>query len=569
MYIFFIFLLAIFGLCIYKRKNIYGFFKSHKRIGVALVTGCILGAGVILNPLDDPPGDEEEPVAYDYWYAPENSFGISETKDINWSYFQSLFNNHFYKDGRYKRYSYSNWQDGSSYVGVDKTWNGTGFWKINITLDVPVDLYEVNISFGCDLPVLQYVEREGYEVWINYSANATETYSIMFNWSDLKDIPGLTVTKHHVDNIFWISLHRNNVPSGYYVFDPIFGSDVESTSMYNMEDVQQGIWGEAVDGDGTADSISVLMTSRDGYEGDVKCALYEYVDYSSVYAGEFIASTQEVHIDSDFGQEWVQFDFSEPKPSITDNTKYYIISWAEKNVGDDVLIHRLASTPGYSIYDLAVVYNGWEDPFTEDGASSYTRRLYCTYTITPPLETFTEEIRTNGTDYFVWAGGNITANDVAGNISSFDEAGEYIAKQNGTGEWWKYDFDDGDAHANDWDVYTYDVIKTYLTDSGEISISMTETNDLEYNVTREVNLENNANYSGYTVAGNTSLLNISHNNINPAVASNYVVGWWDETNFQWWFWIEGFEFNIDKDVFRWDVVYTFVDQSSLFTMEWT
>ena len=113
----------------------------------------------IAEPLGDEPG-ENESAAYDYWYAPENSFGISETKTVNWSYFKQLFQDHFYKNARYKRYETSNWQDGTQYLTLNRTWNDSGFWKIDIILDIPIDLYAVNVSFGCDLQVLQYVERE-------------------------------------------------------------------------------------------------------------------------------------------------------------------------------------------------------------------------------------------------------------------------------------------------------------------------------------------------------------------------------------------------------------------------
>lgn len=46
----------------------------------------------IINPL----GNESDPQnstnpAYKFWYAPENSFGIQQTKSVNWSWFWKVF----------------------------------------------------------------------------------------------------------------------------------------------------------------------------------------------------------------------------------------------------------------------------------------------------------------------------------------------------------------------------------------------------------------------------------------------------------------------------------------------
>jgi len=42
-----------------------------------------------------PVGEEpSEGEAYHYWYAPENSFGTSYMKTVNWSYFWELFKDH-------------------------------------------------------------------------------------------------------------------------------------------------------------------------------------------------------------------------------------------------------------------------------------------------------------------------------------------------------------------------------------------------------------------------------------------------------------------------------------------
>ena len=247
-------------------------------------TEDISAATVKAESLGDDPGDNAS-AAYDYWYAPENSFGISETKSVNWSYFKQLFNEHFYKNARYKRYSHSEWTDGTQYLTLNKTWNDTGFWKVDIILDVPIDLYSVNISFGCDLPVLNYIERDGYEIWLNYTANETETYSVMFNWSDIAQIPNIEIYKVRQDGKFWISFKRDNVPAGHYEFDPIFGNNGVRNYDYDMENHTTAIWAQITGADGYANNISVyfVMSEVDTYTGNVTCGLYEYLDYDTYF----------------------------------------------------------------------------------------------------------------------------------------------------------------------------------------------------------------------------------------------------------------------------------------------
>ncbi len=46
--------------------------------------------GTIPESVGDDPIDNQS-AAYDYWYAPENSFGIESTKSVNWTFFKQLF----------------------------------------------------------------------------------------------------------------------------------------------------------------------------------------------------------------------------------------------------------------------------------------------------------------------------------------------------------------------------------------------------------------------------------------------------------------------------------------------
>jgi len=338
-----------------------------RKLGVFDEKTGLLGVTPIGDEINNTPA-----YIYEHFIPPENSFGIGETtfKTVNWSYFKQLFSNHFYKHATYKRYSYSDWQVGSEYVGIEKNWNDTGFWKINITLDIPVDLYEVNISFGCDLPVLDYVERDDTEIWINYTANATENYSVVFNWSDIKEIQGLSITKHHWNNIFYISLHRNNVPSGFYVFDPTFGDTSTYSSTSQLKDYIKGLYCSP-SSSGTVDSITITKTL--GWWGSVeavKCAIYDS-------DSELIAETEELegNPNGDNSQYPVTFDFSEPKPSVVADTYYIITAWA--GGGNGLMIYRNSGS-GYRYKEES--YDGSYPSSVSFSSASYTWSIYATYT---------------------------------------------------------------------------------------------------------------------------------------------------------------------------------------------
>jgi len=160
----------------------------------------------------------------------------------------------------YKRYSYSSWTDGDQYLTIERTWNDSGFWKFNLILDVPVNVYSARFTFGIDLPCLQYIERDGYEIWINYSANATEDYSVMFNWSDIASIPNIVISKGRTNDMFWFRFRRDNIPSGHYEFDPTFGSTDETPLADLGGDWVRGLVASPAS-DGTADSISMYIST--------------------------------------------------------------------------------------------------------------------------------------------------------------------------------------------------------------------------------------------------------------------------------------------------------------------
>jgi len=153
-----------------------------------------------------------------------------------------------------------------------------------------------------------------------------------------------------------------------------------------LEDRQAGSWGEAVDGSGTADYIMVHLGSDSGsYSGNVTAGLYEYVDYSSSYAGDLIAQTEVKTITvSSTSSWWERFDFTGIKPSIIHGTKYYLaVSGEDNGLGTDydITVMSLSSDPGYSVFENIVYSDTLEDPWVGEASSGYHRAIYCSYTV--------------------------------------------------------------------------------------------------------------------------------------------------------------------------------------------
>lgn len=319
--------------------------------------------------------ESNERKPYDYWFAPESSFGIDTMKFVNWSYFKQLFLNHTDWMLEYKRYSYSEWTDGLDYLTIDRSWNESGYWKFNLILDVPVDIYSARFTFGVDLPALDYVERSGTEVWINYSANATEIYSVMFNWSDIASIPGLVITKGVKDNMFWFRFRRDNIPSGHYEFDPTFGYTTGANPSSTIEDVQRATWDVTGTTGGWVTKMYAYTYQTGLYAYVIKCGLYEYIDF--YHAGELLGTTNEVTTSNG----WNTLTFATPV-YVEASTIYYLAVIGD-NGGRDTL-HVSKGTGRTGIYTSRVYSLGFLDPWFGEIEDTGARHCIYAYYIIPP-----------------------------------------------------------------------------------------------------------------------------------------------------------------------------------------
>lgn len=449
---------------------------------------------------------EVEPYIYEHEIMPENSMGPSEfiTKEVNWSYFKSFFNSHTNWVLEYKRYEWSDWTEGNEYLDIDKTWNNDGYWKINLTFFAPVDVYSARFTFACDLIVLDYVEIDETEVWMNYSANSTEIYSVYFNWSDLLSVPGLIFNKGRTDDMFWFRFRKDNIPAGTYVFDPNFGYEGECTAVVGGTNEMVGSYydnGWSPAADGQAQNITVKLYNWNAGE-EIKCGLYVYNSGDSDW--DLVAFTEERTTGG--GSGWYAFEFDTP-PAVYAANDYAIVRY----VDDDVEIYFNFGGDGgqHRIYEAAT-YPAEEDPVTWDGDSSnYRVSIFCTYSEGLPNSAPTAEInsptnQTNNEDLTpvcsVWANdtdadtltvtflSNVSGSWVVQQVNNSVTADTLVywqytlAHTAETTYWWRAYVDDATENVSSELVY-------FTTDRNDTWEEMEEINGSIYNSSNWVQLE--------------------------------------------------------------------------------
>jgi len=277
------------------------------------------------------------------------------------------------------------------------------------------------------------------------------------------------------------------------------------------------------------------------------------------------------------GAEWTWADINNLEAGIRIRN---LVTWS----GLCAQLWVVVNDPGWDIFDQynSSVGNGtyrltW-DEFNEtcttywwqvevwDGENDVMSPIYhfnTTCPITPSANITNRTIRSYGTDYFTWLGGNESAFDVQRNITGFDETEEYLAIWNQSGEWWYYY---GDGSGSNWSIHTFDVVFCYLNDSvGNLTFNMTMNNNIDYSAGRTVSLLKTGdgyNYTGYT---NSMMTNLSTLNTTLALGIGYSVSVWNRTIFDWDTWISGFGPE-EKNVFQYNVVLTKIEANKNWVM---
>jgi hypothetical protein len=245
---------------------------------------------------------------------------------------------------------------------------------------------------------------------------------------------------------------------------------------------------------------------------------------------------------SNYFNSSIHFNMEDNRPSyptgkinLFSNTSYDNGSFIILNPPDN-LDEIDTDNDGYTDYEELYIY--YSNPFLSNSSALI----------------FEETIRTDGEDYFVWLGDNCTLDDVADNISGFDEASETISILGNNGHWINLSGTGSSAE----NVYTFDVIKVVLDDgAGNITVNMTENSDYSNNYENRtftlVDVGNGYNYTGFS-NGNGSTLGAEADEI--SMITGEFIGVWNDTSYSWSWHIQGFNLNNNVNIGLWDVCQT-------------
>jgi len=301
------------------------------------------------------------------------SFGNSTVPEIafaNWTRFWNLFNAHTGWNLEYN--NGSGWNNIKSDLQITK--NYTEVWNCKITLNFTASYTaDYRLTFGIDLDVKNYTHKEGS--W-NYTISY-KNYTVYFDWSDIKEIPNLQIS-HGIkpvgdESYFWFRIRKDNVQQGKnVVIDPSFGCTTKTGSPLGIENRIRGSWFTCPES-GTAQSITVYLDCTSSAK-KAKTAIYAYVGVGD--AGNIVGETEELTIAVDF-DGWKTFSFSDPKPSLSADTKYFLNGWGES--GSGFLNMYWTDEINKGLYK-SVTYNGWESPLTGETVGDALYSIYCNYT---------------------------------------------------------------------------------------------------------------------------------------------------------------------------------------------
>jgi len=184
-------------------------------------------------------------------------------------------------------YNGSSWVSRKSALDVIRDFPDPNHCKITLNF-TSVEAGDYRLKFDVDQVVKSYVNE-----FTKWRCNLTyEGFTIVFDWSDLKDIPGLMLSSHVSEGQFHFKVQRNNVPANYNLeLDPSIvatstTSDATSESFQRKTGYDKGLfWVFYSDG-----SDLVYSTSPDGTtwtnRGGITAEDQQYGYRSSFWFGE-------------------------------------------------------------------------------------------------------------------------------------------------------------------------------------------------------------------------------------------------------------------------------------------
>jgi len=155
--------------------------------------------------------------------------------------------------------------------------------------------------------------------------------------------------------------------------DLIFGCNTAYSSQASIEDTIRGSGGTTlftITEDGYAQSITAYVSATTSVF-EAKCAIYKHNDLS------LVGSTAVGYIDPEDSIHWQTWSFSSP-PSLTANTAYVLVIWAQSLSGNCILRYGSGDTDEGHYQSLT--YGTFPNPLNATH-ENYRYSIYCTYTI--------------------------------------------------------------------------------------------------------------------------------------------------------------------------------------------
>jgi hypothetical protein len=324
-------ILILFAGYIYRDKVESFLRKYYKKITSIIIIFGLVGSGIVLWDNSDEkttPSDEVTPEPYHYFYAPENSFGISSWKSVNWSYFWSFFENNTYYKCAYFNKTSGGWTDCSDYlsIGINRSDNNT-FEKHNISIiDAPVTgKYRWTYWIATDTTDLTNVSDSPQ---VNLSIpipNSNESYHVFWNWSDISNNSDLDFDWGLHENIsgknyfyFTVTTTGLTINQGETVsFDPTYGSTYSGIDLIIANDYQNGLKITTTTA-GTFTKITAKLKTFD-FDSNAKAMLYSS-------SGSLLRASSEVALD----QSTIKpYDFDIKDYSFSNSETYYITAFSD------------------------------------------------------------------------------------------------------------------------------------------------------------------------------------------------------------------------------------------------
>ena len=129
---------------------------------------------------------------------------------------------------------------------------------------------------------------------------------------------------------------------------------------------------------------------------------------------------------------------------------------------------------------------------------------------------------------------------------------------------WNYYW--GDNTGSNFTVKTFDVIRTYLTDSGTQTINTTVNPDMDYDASYSYTWSNSSINYGYNYTAFNRVTNTSLSAINASVTlqNGEAIGLWNKTTYTWNWFLPTF-YEVDVTVPRWSIIISKVEDTEVYS----